>query len=110
MRRVTALADSGTVITANHLSSSICSARKSVLAVPKTEAAPGIYVSLDQPLEAAVEHLERAMIRHALDSANGRLEEAASTLGISRKGLYLKRQRLGFGLPTTGDHSQIATD
>jgi DNA-binding NtrC family response regulator len=31
----------------------------------------------------------------ALGANHGRLEAAAKALGISRKGLYLKRQRLG---------------
>jgi len=39
--------------------------------------------------------IEREMIRLALRSHQGRVEPAAKALGISRKGLYLKRQRLG---------------
>jgi DNA-binding NtrC family response regulator len=54
-----------------------------------------VVVRLDQPLPAGVGHIERAMILHALKKTGGRLEETASLLGISRKGLYLKRQRYG---------------
>jgi DNA-binding NtrC family response regulator len=36
------------------------------------------------------------MIQAALDRTNGRLEDAAKVLGISRKGLFLKRRRWGF--------------
>jgi DNA-binding NtrC family response regulator len=43
--------------------------------------------------------VERALIQHALTLCHGRLEEAAAMLGLSRKGLYLKRQRLGIGTP-----------
>jgi DNA-binding NtrC family response regulator len=50
---------------------------------------------VDRPLPAAIEYLERAMVAKALEQAGGRLESAADLLGISRKGLYLKRQRLG---------------
>ena len=35
------------------------------------------------------------MIRWALDQAGGHVGSAADALGISRKGFYLKRQRLG---------------
>jgi len=40
------------------------------------------------------------MISRALERTSGNLEDAARRLGISRKGLFLKRQRLG--LPRTG--------
>ena len=52
-------------------------------------------VRMDQPMSAAMEHLERTMVQHALKVAGGRFEDAAQLLGLSRKGLYLKRQRLG---------------
>ena len=42
-----------------------------------------------------VEHAERAQIRYAMTRCEGRVEQAAKMLGLSRKGLYLKRQRLG---------------
>ena len=35
------------------------------------------------------------MIKRALRQAGGHMSSAASMLGISRKGLYLKRLRLG---------------
>jgi DNA-binding NtrC family response regulator len=34
------------------------------------------------------------MIQHAMTLCHGRVEQVAKTLGLSRKGLYLKRQRL----------------
>jgi DNA-binding NtrC family response regulator len=39
------------------------------------------------------------MIRAALRTSHGRVEAAAKDLGISRKGLYLKRQRFGIDPP-----------
>jgi transcriptional regulator of acetoin/glycerol metabolism len=35
------------------------------------------------------------MVQAALDRSKGRLEDAAKILGISRKGLFLKRRRWG---------------
>jgi DNA-binding NtrC family response regulator len=46
-------------------------------------------------LGAAVEDLEREMIETALERAAGNISETARTLGLTRRGLYLKMQRLG---------------
>jgi DNA-binding NtrC family response regulator len=46
-------------------------------------------------LGAAVEELEREMIEEALERAAGNISETARTLGLTRRGLYLKMQRLG---------------
>jgi DNA-binding NtrC family response regulator len=54
-----------------------------------------LLVRTDQPLAAATEHVERVLITQALDQSEGNLERAAQRLGLSRKGLFLKRQRLG---------------
>jgi DNA-binding NtrC family response regulator len=44
------------------------------------------------------------MIQYALKKCGGRVEEAAAMLGVSRKGLYLKRQRFGIDPP----HAAVA--
>jgi two-component system response regulator HupR/HoxA len=46
-------------------------------------------------LAAAVEHLERDLIRAALDRSQGNISETARQLGLTRRGLYLKLRRLG---------------
>ena len=53
-----------------------------------------VTVSTDQPLPAAIEKVERALIIRALLAAGGRFNAAAGRLGVSRKGLLLKRRRL----------------
>jgi len=58
-------------------------------------AEPEIRVCLDQPCVAAVEIVEQSIIRRALERSHGRVEEAARLLGISRKGLFLKRRWWG---------------
>jgi DNA-binding NtrC family response regulator len=60
---------------------------------PEAPPAGSLTLALEQPLPEAVEALERAMIEHAIARAHGKVEEAARLLGISRKGLFLKRRR-----------------
>ena len=54
-----------------------------------------IAVPLTDKLNPTLARIEREMIRTALRDHHGKVEDAARALGISRKGLYLKRQRLG---------------
>ena len=54
-----------------------------------------LAVPLDEKLPAAVARIESEMIKAALRAHHGRVDAVAKALGISRKGLYLKRQRLG---------------
>ena len=61
-----------------------------------------MVIRLDQPIAAATEQLERRMIEYALQKCNGRIEETAAMLGLSRKGLYLKRHRFGIEFPASG--------
>ena len=46
-------------------------------------------------LAAAVEKLEREMIEGALERSAGNISETARILGLTRRGLYLKMERLG---------------
>ena len=52
-------------------------------------------VSLHDKLPSALRKIECEMIKIALREHRGKVDAAARALGISRKGLYLKRQRLG---------------
>jgi len=46
-------------------------------------------------LASAIEQVERNMIQDALDRARGNISETARSLGLTRRGLYLKLRRLG---------------
>jgi hydrogenase-4 transcriptional activator len=94
VRRLTALADSGACISPDLLSPQM-QVHGSRTQAESPEATPRMQVRIDQSLEQATAYLESEMIKHALRQAGGRVAAAASTLGISRKGLYLKRLRLG---------------
>jgi transcriptional regulator with PAS, ATPase and Fis domain len=91
LRRIIALAEPDTVLSADLLSPQI------LRTLPRMHRTNGdeIAVSLHQKLTDTIAHIEREMIQAALRTHNGRVEAAARALGISRKGLYLKRQRLG---------------
>ena len=94
VRRVAALAESGACITPDQLSPQL-QAQTIRTQGGAIDGIPALHVRIDQPLEQATSHLELEMIKHALRQAGGRMSVAASALGISRKGLYLKRVRLG---------------
>ena len=99
MHRLAALAEPGAVLMPEHLSTLIASSRRTIPASERTLDPTEVVVRIDQPMPAAVQHLERTMIQRALRTANGGMEEAAALLGLSRKGLYLKRVRYGLEPP-----------
>ena len=93
IRRLTALSESSSDITPDQLSAPLQAQSRTREETSGT--ASNMQVRIDQSLEQATAYLETEMIKRALRQAGGHMSAAASTLGISRKGLYLKRQRLG---------------
>ena len=100
IRRFVAMAEPNETITPYQLSPEVRAAvdatrdgRGAAAGAPENQDA--LAIRLDQPLSSAVEQMERAMIHRAIRKANGRVDAAAKLLGLSRKGLYLKRRRLG---------------
>lgn len=102
IRRMVTLAESGSVLMPAHLSTEIAASRRTVPVDQQAAKPVELMTRIDQPLAATLEHVERAAIQRALAVSEGRVEDAAKLLGLSRKGLYLKRQRLKIhdeGLP-----------
>jgi len=95
MRRMAVLAEKGAMLMPEHLSPELAASRRTLPPSQRVLDDMEVVVRLDQPMPAGVGHLERTMIQHALRKCGGRLEETATMLGISRKGLYLKRVRYG---------------
>jgi DNA-binding NtrC family response regulator len=93
IRRVAAFSEPDGIITPSRLSPEIQVSRRTVSVSNSDEAE--IRIRLDQPMNEAVDAIEQAMVRRALQRAQGNYEHAARLLGISRKGLFLKRRRWG---------------
>jgi DNA-binding NtrC family response regulator/tetratricopeptide (TPR) repeat protein len=99
LQRAVALSAPGGTIDPAHLSPEIGSTR-----LPTTSPAGVIRPSRSAPnLASAVEQVERDLIQAALDRAGGNISETARSLGLTRRGLYLKIRRLGLGAQTEVD-------
>jgi len=92
LRRMVALADVDSILTPAALTHAI---REETAPAPRATNGSHVAVSLTEKLPPALLRIEREMIQAALRANKGRAEATARALGISRKGLYLKRQRLG---------------
>jgi DNA-binding NtrC family response regulator len=95
IRRMVALADANSVLQPHAMSPDIFKATVAPAAVRPATGRLEIAVPLTDKLNPTLARIEREMIRTALRDHHGKVEDAARALGISRKGLYLKRQRLG---------------
>jgi transcriptional regulator with PAS, ATPase and Fis domain len=99
LRRLIAYSDSGTIVPAEMLSPEITQAGRALGAGPanrKKGTAPSVITGPGTTLSEAVNELERRMIEEALGRSAGNVAQAAKDLGLSRKGLYLKMDRLKF--------------
>ena len=95
IRRVVAMAADGEVIGSGALSPEIARSWNARPTTAPATASASVSVRLDQPLAAAIQDLEQHFIARALETSGGRVAEAAQLLGLSRKGLFLKRRRRG---------------
>jgi DNA-binding NtrC family response regulator/tetratricopeptide (TPR) repeat protein len=99
MRRIVTYSESGTIVTPEGLSSEIVRASRDLDSIPAgagRNAEPTVLSEDSSTLADAVEELERRMIQAALRRCSGNIARASKELGLSRKGLYLKMDRLNF--------------
>ena len=96
VRRLAALATDDVVTSSGLAGTAAAGGGEGEGAAPET-APDALRVRADQPLAEAVAEVEEALIRRALAEAGGNASAAARRLGVSRRGLELKRRRLGIG-------------
>jgi DNA-binding NtrC family response regulator len=72
IRRMVAMAEPGAVLMPAHLSDDIAASRRTVPANSPPRLFTEVVTRIDQPLSAAVEHIERATIQRALSMTDGR--------------------------------------
>jgi len=89
IQRAVAMSPPSGVIDPQHLSAELTAPAAAAGAVTTTPATP------TGRLAPAIERIEREMIRATLGRTAGNISEAARTLGLTRRGLYLKIRRLG---------------
>ena len=92
LQRIVALAEPGSTILPDAIHEDILAALPLPRPAPRH---PEISVPLNSKLQPTLAKIETEMIKAALRDHHGRVEDVAKALGISRKGLYLKRQRFG---------------
>ena len=109
MRRLVALAEPDAVLMPEHLSPVIAASRRTLPPSERRLEANEFVVRVDQPIAAAFQHVERTMIPSALARTKS-VDEAARMLGLSRKGLYLKRLRLGLDIERAANDESEATN
>jgi hydrogenase-4 transcriptional activator len=93
IRRMVALAEPNSTLLPRAISEDILGALPNLRLVPLN--GHEIAVPLHDKLLPTLARIEGEMIKAALVQHNGKVDAVAKALGISRKGLYLKRQRLG---------------
>jgi DNA-binding NtrC family response regulator len=91
IQRAVALSPNGGTIEPGHLSPEVIANR-----LAGATYSPARKTVQPANLAAAIEQVERELIQATLDRTSGNISEAARTLGLTRRGLYLKLRRLGF--------------
>jgi DNA-binding NtrC family response regulator len=98
VQRAVAMAPAGGIVGPEHLSPDLTAAQP---AAPGTAGPTAGLPPLrsGQTLASLVDDLERDVIRDMLSRHRGNISESARSLGLTRRGLYLKLRRLGLEGP-----------
>ncbi len=94
IRRMVALAERNSTLAPDMISEQILGVLP-IVRTSETTKRTEIAVQLSDKLQPTLQRIECEMIKAAFREHHGKVEAVAKSLGISRKGLYLKRQRLG---------------
>jgi len=98
IQRAVAMSTPGGTVEPEHLSADLA-------AGPTTQTARALDTArtvVPGNLAAAVEKVERDLIAATLERTGGNISETARTLGLTRRGLYLKMRRLGLDSVAAG--------
>jgi len=95
VQRAVAMAPAGGVIGREHLSADVSEQQTA----EQTAAPPKLTLRGGQTLASVVDDIERDLIRNTLTRHRGNISESARSLGLTRRGLYLKLRRLGLESP-----------
>jgi len=99
VQRAVAMAPAGGVIGPEHLSVDVSEQQPAEQAA----APPKLTLRGGQTLASVVDDIERDLIRNTLTRHRGNISESARSLGLTRRGLYLKLRRLGLEGPAEVD-------
>ena len=95
LQRAVAMAPAGGRIGPEHLSADLTATPQAA-----TQAGPGrVAIRGGQTLASVVDEIERDLIREMMNRHRGNISETARSLGLTRRGLYLKLRRLGLENP-----------
>ena len=95
IRRAVAMASDSDTLTSANLTGPIAECWNTRVPAPGAPTSGGVHISLEQTLPQAMAELEDRFIQHAMLATGGCVTDAAQLLGLSRKGLFLKRRRRG---------------
>ncbi|MDP1570464.1 MAG: sigma 54-interacting transcriptional regulator [Vicinamibacterales bacterium] len=97
IQRAVAMSAPGGVIGPDHLSPDLTSEPPAGVTAVAGESRPSLRGG--QTLASVVDDVERELIRETLAKHRGNISESARSLGLTRRGLYLKLRRLGLETP-----------
>jgi hydrogenase-4 transcriptional activator len=98
VQRAVALAPPGGTVGPEHVSPELTLTEKTTS--PSTPLAGNMSLRGGQSLASFVDDIERDVIREMLARHRGNISESARSLGLTRRGLYLKLRRLGLETPS----------
>ncbi len=96
VQRAVAMAPPGGVINQDHLSADLTQEQQAGGQPPTGK----VTLRGGQTLASVVDDLERELIRETVARHRGNISESARSLGLTRRGLYLKLRRLGLESPS----------
>jgi DNA-binding NtrC family response regulator len=92
VQRAVAMAPAGGTIGPEHLSVDLTASASDSAPASST---PRVALRGGQTLASVVDEIERDLIREMMTRHRGNISESARSLGLTRRGLYLKLRRLG---------------